>query len=65
MPSFSQTHSYANKGGLFFMVARPVGLEVNNTKTKAMRVNYNNANHIIVWTNARLSFSKASVISTA
>ena len=30
------------------MLARSVGLELNISKTKAMRVNHNNANHIIV-----------------
>ena len=30
------------------MLTHSVGLEVNITKIKAMRVNHNNANHIIV-----------------
>ena len=36
------------KVGCLVVLARSVGLEVNFTKTKAMRVNHNNANYIIV-----------------
>ena len=37
------------------MVARSVGLEVNIAKTKAIRVNHNNAKHII-WNGCPVGF---------
>ena len=36
------------KADCLVMLARSVGLEVNITKTKAMRINHINANYIIV-----------------